>query len=90
MSSLVTDALLEQNIGPYTLIRPLGRGTLSAVYEAHQESTQRACILTTFNVPEALSAQARQRFFARFARESDVLMKLQHPYILPVQDAGCA
>ena len=88
MSSRVTESLLEQNIGPYIITRPLGRGTLSAVYEARQESTQQACILTTFIVPEAFPAQARQRFFERFARESAVLMKLHHPYILPVQDAG--
>ena len=88
MSSLVTESLLGQNVGPYIIMRPLGRGTLSAVYEARQESTQQVCILTTFIIPDAFPAQARQRFFVRFARESAVLMKLHHPYILPVQDAG--
>ncbi len=61
---------------------------MSAVYEVRQASTQQACILTTFMLPEALSERARQRFFARFARESVMLMKLHHPYILPVQDVG--
>lgn len=88
MSSLVADSSLEQYIGPYHILRPLGSGTLSAVYEAQQEGTQQPCILTTFTLPEALPAQARQRFSERFARESAILMKLRHPYILPVQDAG--
>ena len=88
MSSFVMDQSVGQNVGPYHILRPLGRGILSAVYEACQESTHQSCILTTFSIPEAFPAQARQRFFARFAQESAVLMKLHHPYILPVQDAG--
>lgn len=89
MSSLLTtDSLTGQNVGPYQIRRPLGRGVLNAVYEACHESTQQVCILTLFLIPEAFPAQARQRFLARFARESAVLMKLRHPYILPVQDVG--
>ena len=88
MSSFATDQLIRQSVGAYQIIRPLGRGTLSAVYEAQNENTQQTCILTMFVVPEAFPAQARQRFLTRFARESAVLMKLQHPYMLPVQNVG--
>jgi len=82
------EQLVGQNIGPYQILRSLGRGTLSAVYEARQESTQQSVILTTFLVPETFSPQARQRFLTRFAHESAVLMRLGHPYILPMQDVG--
>ncbi len=89
MSSLLTTvSLTGQNVGPYQILRPLGHGVLNAVYEARHESTQQVCILTLFLVPESFPAQTRQRFLARFARESTMLVKLQHPYILPVQDVG--
>ena len=79
---------VEQNIGPYLILRSLGRGTLSAVYEARLATATQPVILTTFLVPEALSLQARQRFLTRFAHESAVLKHLRHPYILPIQDVG--
>ncbi len=88
MSSFATDQLIRQSVGAYQIIRPLGRSTLSAVYEARNENTQQTCILTMFLVPEALPAQARQSFLTRFTRESAVLMKLRHPYILPVENVG--
>ncbi len=88
MSSFTTEQLIKQSIGEYQIMRQLGRGTLSAVYEANDENTQQTCILTMFLVPEALPAQVRQHFLARFARESAVLMKLHHPYILPVRNVG--
>ncbi len=86
MSSHVTDSAVEQRIGPYGVKRVLGRGTLSTVYEVQQEGTYQLCVLTLFSLPQAFPVQ--KRFLARFARESAVLTKLRHPYILPVQDAG--
>ena len=79
---------VEQNIGPYHILRSLGRGTLSAVYEARQENAKQSVILTTFLIPETFSPQTRQRFLTRFAHESTVLMQLKHPYILSTQDVG--
>ena len=79
---------VEQHIGAYQVLRSLGRGTLSAVYEARLATAQQPVILTTFLIPETLSPQARQRFRTRFARESAVLLQLRHPYILPIQDVG--
>ena len=87
-SLLMTDSLTGQNVGPYQILRSLGHGVLNAVYEARHESTQQVCILTLFLIPEAFPAPIRQRFLARFAHKSTMLVKLQHPYILPVQDVG--
>ncbi len=84
----VIDQFVEKNVGPYQILRPLGRSTLSAVYEVRQDSTMQTFILTTFIIPETFSPQARQHFLSRFARESAVLMRLSHPYILPVQAVG--
>ncbi len=86
MQAVVIEQLVGQRIGKYQITRSLGHGTLSAVYEARKENVD--FILTLILVPETLSAQARERFLTRFAQESAVLSRLEHPYILPVRDFG--
>jgi len=86
MQAVVIEQLVGQRIEKYQITRSLGHGTLSAVYEAHKEGAD--FILTTILVPETLSAQARERFLTRFAQESGIITRLQHPYILPIQDVG--
>lgn len=86
MQSTVIDQPVGKNIGDYEIVRSLGHGALSAVYEARKGNV--AFIVTTFLLPDTLSRQARTRFQTRFERECTLLTTLHHPSILPVQDFG--
>ncbi len=86
MQSTVIDQPVGKNIGDYEIVRSLGQGALSAVYEARKGDG--AFIVTTFLLPDTLSTQARTRFLTRFEWECSVLTTLHHPSILPVQDFG--
>lgn len=88
MQTVSIDQLVGAALGDYHVERLLGRGKLSAVYLAQQRSQNRAVMITTFIIPEALSAQARERFNARFLQEGASLVRLSHPNILPIYDFG--
>ena len=88
MQSVVIDQPVGKNIGDYRVTRSLGRGALSAVYEARKEGTETTFVVTTFLLPETLSVPAQMSFLKRFERESSLLSTLRHPYILPVKDYG--
>jgi hypothetical protein len=74
-----------QAVGPYTLVRELGRGGMAVVWLARRSDglLQRDVAL---KLPRFLASTAVER--ARFARERDVLAGLDHPRIACVHDAG--
>ncbi len=88
MQTVSVDQLEGQTLGDYTVERLLGRGKLSTVYLAQQRSQNRSAMITTFNIPESLSATARERFTARFTKVGSALVNLNHPHILPIYDCG--
>jgi serine/threonine-protein kinase len=72
-------------IGPYQLVRELGRGGMGEVWLAARSDgalTRRVAL----KLPHAhlLSGALRQRF----ERERDILAPLSHPHIAPLYDAG--
>lgn len=72
-------------IGPYRLLRPLGRGGMSTVWEAVRAdgSIKRSVAL---KLPfTALSGMVLRD---RFERERDILSLLSHPHIASLYDAG--
>ncbi len=79
------DAGLPQTIGRYTIVREIGRGGMGVVYEARQQSPQRAVALkvlrTSFPTRESLH---------RFTHEAEILGLLQHPGVAHVYEAGVA
>jgi serine/threonine protein kinase/nitrite reductase/ring-hydroxylating ferredoxin subunit len=88
MQKVSVDQLEGQTLGDYTVERLLGRGKLSTVYLAQQRSQNRSAMITTFNIPESLSAPARERFTTRFIQVGSALVTLNHPHILPIYDCG--
>lgn len=76
--------LTGQSLGQYVLGARIGKGGMSTVYRAHQESMGRDVAIKVMAAELADS----EEFVARFEREARVIAKLQHPHILPVIDFG--
>jgi len=72
-------------IGRHRILRLIGEGGMGAVYEAEQDRPRRTVALKV--VKSALAAPESLR---RFAQESEVLGRLQHPNIARVYEAGTA
>ncbi len=73
-----------QRLGPFELIRVLGRGGMGTVYEAREEgSDERVAV-------KALAPQYSfdERFRHRFEGEIDALMKLEHENIVRLLSYG--
>jgi tetratricopeptide (TPR) repeat protein/predicted Ser/Thr protein kinase len=72
-----------QKIGKYRIVSTLGEGGMGTVYEAVQDQPQRAVALKVIRADFVSSQLVR-----RFARESEVLGRLQHPGIAQIYEAG--
>lgn len=88
MQVLPVDQLVGKTFGEYQIERLLGEGKSSAVYLARQQMPSKAVIITTLIIPETFSAQASERFKARFEQEGSTLVRLRHPHILPTYAVG--
>jgi non-specific serine/threonine protein kinase len=71
-------------IGDFRLERLLARGGMGVVFEAHQLSQRRRVALKLI-APEAI---ADGKSHARFAREAQAVIELEHPNVVPVYAAG--
>ena len=69
--------------GRYTVVRPIGRGGMGAVFEAHDEWLGRAVAIKISNAPVPGSDLE-----SRLRHEARVLARLEHPGIVPVHDLG--
>lgn len=72
-----------RRIGRYTVERLIGRGGMGAVYDARDESLNRRVALKVVG-----AAFAAEDVLRRFAHESRVLARLQHPGIAHVYESG--
>lgn len=76
-------ALVGQVVGKFTVLRPLGSGGSSSVYEARQEDLARSVALKILHAPLVEAEQ-----LSRFQREADLLARLDHPGIVAIHDVG--
>ncbi|MGZ5662430.1 MAG: protein kinase domain-containing protein [Usitatibacter sp.] len=76
-----------ERLGPFELVRPLGRGGMGEVWLARQVDgrVQREVAL---KLPALL--QHGEVWRQRFRRERDILARLEHPHIARFYDAGVA
>jgi len=76
------------SLGPYSLVRPLGRGSMGVVHLAVDSRTQQPVALKVLSLEQELSpaeyTQARQRFLG----EAQAARRLSHPDIVSVHEAG--
>ncbi|TWU56861.1 Serine/threonine-protein kinase PknH [Rubripirellula tenax] len=73
-----------ETLGPYRLIRPLGRGGMGAVYLAQHERLKKKCAIKL--LPRARSLDSV--WVDRFDREMQAVAALSHPGIVTATDAG--
>ncbi|HUQ80113.1 MAG TPA: protein kinase [Gemmatimonadaceae bacterium] len=78
-----TDEHSGERVGPYTIVREIGRGGAATVYLASDEKHRRSVALKILH-PDASAALGGDRF----RREIEVVAQLQHPHILPLHDSG--
>jgi WD40 repeat protein/serine/threonine protein kinase len=73
-----------ESIGRYIIERELGQGGTAIVYLGQDPHVKRQVVI------KLLLSQytSDPEFLARFQREAEVVAGLEHPYIVPVYDAG--
>lgn len=68
----------------YRIEELIGRGGMGVVYRAYDLRLKRAIALKLVAPELALD----ERFRARFARETELAMAIEHPNVIPIYDAG--
>jgi len=84
-SGLQPEFVAGEVIGPYRLIREIGRGGMSVVWLAMRTDEQ---LKRSVALKLPLVALNRGRLESHFARERDILSALTHPQIARLYDAG--
>ena len=77
-------AIEPTTIGPYKIVREIGRGMMGAVYQAEHENLQRKVAVKV--LPANLAFVAGR--LDRFRREMQAIGRLDHPNIVRATDAG--
>src|SRR3954452_19665796 len=70
-------AMVNQQLGSYTIVAPLGVGGMGEVYRAHDSTLGRDVAIKI--LPSHFTADPERR--SRFAREARLLATLNHPHI---------
>ena len=83
-AKLVPDPLIGKRVGPWQLVRLIGRGGMGTVYEARDARRDRRVALKILRDDLA----SDPGFVKRFHRESKVLGRLSHPHIVEVLEQG--
>ena len=79
-----TTASGRRRLGDYTIIREIGRGGMSVVYEAEQDTLGRRVAIKVLSTRSRLNPNQVRRF----DRESRSVARLEHPAIVPVYGIG--
>lgn len=80
------DKVTSRTLGDYKLIRPLAKGGMGQVFEAHQTRLGRSVAIKVLNTNLADDPQ----FIQRFEREAKAAAAISHPNVVHVYDFGQA
>ncbi len=75
-----------KRIGRFTILRELGRGSIGAVYLAHDPVIDREVAVKTFN--PKLTQIERKKHEDQFINEARAAGRLSHPHIITIFDAS--
>ena len=84
-TALAADPLRDRRIGPYRVVRELGRGGMGVVYLAERDDGQfrrRVAVKVLRASPDA------EELHRRFLAERQILASLSHPHIASLLDGG--
>jgi eukaryotic-like serine/threonine-protein kinase len=81
--TLEPDGNARPTVGPYRIVREIGRGGMGAVYLAEREDVGKRVALKLVR-----GGLAAPEHLERFLIEQRVLARLEHPNIAPLLDAG--
>jgi len=73
-----------RTLGPYHLLEQVGRGGMATVFKAFHPEQERYVAIKVMSPGMAGEGQ----FSKRFRREAEVVMRLKHPHIVPVEGFG--
>ncbi len=84
---------MDEFVGPFRLVREIGRGHNAVVYEAHDTRRDETVALKVLHLAETdpetgQPAPHAEATLMRFVREADAIRRLQHPNIVRIRDAG--
>ncbi|MBX7106761.1 MAG: serine/threonine protein kinase, partial [Gemmataceae bacterium] len=77
-------SLPEGPIGPYRIVREIGRGGMGIVYEAVDDRLKRRAAIKMVRFGVGISDEAMRRF----QTEAEAVAKLGHPNIVQIYDIG--
>jgi eukaryotic-like serine/threonine-protein kinase len=80
-------SLAGQNVGPYTLIAPIGEGGMGSVWRARRSDGRFEGTVAVKLLSAHLIGRTGEQ---RFKREGSILARLTHPHIARLADAGIA
>lgn len=72
----------------YEIVREVGRGGMSVVYEARDGRTHRTVALKVLTMPQGLARKQQEDMLARFGREAHAMAGLSHPNIVTIHELG--
>ena len=78
----MSEELLGEKLGGFTIQARVGQGGMASVYRAHQHSLDRVVALKVIRRIPGDTMDV----VARFQREKQMMQKLEHPNILPIYD----
>lgn len=84
----LADPPLAADLAPYRLLREIGRGGMSVVYEALDTRAGQRVALKVLALPFSVTAAQRSELVARFRREERAVTQLSHPNIVAIQEIG--
>ena len=76
----------DNSLGPYRLLRTLGRGGMGVVHLAFDENLQRHVALKILHLPESPGSAAS--IAKRFLREAQSAARLNHPHVVTIYALG--
>jgi eukaryotic-like serine/threonine-protein kinase len=78
----------ETTIGPYRLLRPIGRGSMGVVHLAYDGTAKRHVALKTLSLGREAGSAELDEARSRFLAEAKAAARLSHPDIVKLHDAG--
>lgn len=84
-STTVSQNLIGQKVGKYSLVREIGQGGMGAVYEAIRDDLPKSKSVAVKILKPGINTDT---MLARFRTEYQIMANLEHPYIAKLFDGG--